>query len=202
MPHKRQRQPQQTSTASQTNTNTHSLHPHLYTHTHTHTHTRARVRAHTHTCLGLTAHPSQALCHSFCEDTLVAQPTSPVGTTSICQGAGRSEVPWKGRGIFQSLKKRKKENKARLKSSHRQARAPGVLSQARNYRTGSTAKCFIKGNSPPNSWRWAPASCVWLSVSPSPFLSPSPISIHPSPAALHFALRETTDGLPWTTGYP
>ena len=59
----------------------------------------------------------------------------------------------------------RKENKERLKSSHRQAHALGVLSQARNYRTGSTAKCFIKGNSLPNSWRWSSASCVCLLVS-------------------------------------
>lgn len=88
-----------------------------------------------------------------------------------------------GEGHFLKLKKRKerkKENKARLKSSHRQARAPGVLSQARNYRTGSTAKCFIKGNSPPNSWRWAPASCVCLSISPSLFLSPPFSYLHVS----------------------
>lgn len=131
----------------------------------------------------------------------MSQPTSPVGTTSLCPSVGEEQGSLEGEEHFLKLKKgkRKKENKARLKSSHRQARAPGVLSQARNYRTGSTAKCFIKGNSPPNSWRWAPASCVCLSVSPSPFLSPPfPISIYPSPAILHFASGEPTDRLPWS----
>lgn len=74
-------------------------------------------------------------------------------------------------------KEERKESKERLKSSHRQARAPGVLSQARNYRTRSTAKCFIKGNSLPNSWRWASASCVCLLVSFFPFFSYLHLSI-------------------------
>lgn len=100
-----------------------------------HIHTDARTR-HTCTRLGLTAHPSQALkCGSvaltFCEDTPVAQPTSPVGTTSLCLGVGRGEVPWKGRGILQSLKKRKKEGK--------QSKAE-VLPQA-----GSCSGCAFAG---------------------------------------------------------
>lgn len=84
-------------------------------------------------------------------------------------------------GTFSSIwgqsKEERKENKERLKSSHRQARAPGVLSQARNYRTRSTAKCFIKGNSLPNSWRWASASCVCLLVSFFQFFSYLHLSI-------------------------
>ena len=187
MPHRRPCQPQQTSTASQIQTL--SL-PLSLSHRHTH-----MLRLH------CTTHASVAL--TFCDDRLVAQPMSLVGTTSLYPGVREGRVFLKGgEHFFFKPEKRKKENKARLKSSHRQARAPGVLSQARNYRTGSTAKCFIKGNSPPNSWRWAPASCVCLLVAPSAFLSSSSISIHPSPAALHLALGEPTDRLPWTTEIP
>ena len=39
--------------------------------------------------------------------------------------------------------------------------------------------------------------CVPLSLLLSPL--PSPITIHPSPVVLQFALEEPTDRLPWTT---